>query len=168
MKKIDPAKLRKLIETDDKELISHSLCEVADDIFYDQGVNAIPHALKTVVAVETFYGEVANGGLIQYLSNGHEAFAICAVGALQDVGLPIPSKVLRRALELFPQEIKDSSEPDYFEYLDTINEKFGPDYLENEIEQEFWDWYNDGNNDEIRDRLHAWIVDNETRFTNGR
>lgn len=161
---INPSKLRKLIETDDKELISHSLCDVADRIFQDQGVEAIPPALRTVLAVETFYGEVANGGLIQYLSNGYEAFAVHATAALDEVGLPLPAKVLRRALELFPREIKESPEPDYFDYFDSIAEKFGPDYLENEIEQEFWDWYNDGHKDEIRNQLHEWIVANEARF----
>lgn len=168
MKDIDPAMLRKLIETNDKELISHSLCEVGDGIFYHQGIGAVPNALRTVVAVETFYGEVANGGLTQYLSNDHKAFAVYAVEALGDVGLPVPAKVLRRALELFPQEIQDSSGPDYFDHFETIDEKFGSDYLENEIEQEFWDWYNDGNKNEIRDRLHAWIITNEARFTKER
>ena len=165
MKNIDPVKLRKLIETNDKELISHSLCEVGDDIFYDRGVEAVPSALRTIVAVETFYGEVANGGLTQYLSNDHRAFAVYAVDALEDVGLPVPAKVLRSALELFPQEIKDSSEPDYFDYFETIDEEFGSDYLEKQVEREFWDWYNDGNMNEIRDRLHAWIIENEARFT---
>ena len=165
---IKPAKLRKLIETDDKELISHTLCDVADGIFYDRGVQAVPPALRTVVAVETFYGEVANGGLIQYLSNGHEAFAVYATAALDEVGLPLPAKVLRRALELFPREIRESSEPDYIDYFDAIGEKFGSDYLENEIEQEFWDWYNDGHEDEIRNQLHNWIVANESRLATAR
>jgi Domain of unknown function (DUF4375) len=118
--------------------------------------------------VETFYGDVANGGLTQYLSNGHQAFAVYAVDALADVGLPVPAKVLRRALELFPPKIQESSGPDYFDYFATIDDKFGSNYLEDEIEQEFWDWYNNGNKNEIRDRLHAWIVANEARFTKER
>jgi len=111
---ITPEKLKGLLATGNKERISHSLCDVADDIFYEKGPAAVPEALKTVLAVETFYGGIANGGLEQYLSDGHEAFAVFAVEALANVGLDVPSKVLSEALELIPEELKKNREPRLF------------------------------------------------------
>jgi len=157
--------LSKLLATGDKEGISHTLCDAADRIYDEYGIEAVPRALRVVVSVETFYGEVTNGGLVQFLSGGHGAFAVFAVEALTEVGLPIPARVLSSVLDLFPREIKDSKEPDYFEYLDTIEEKFGEDHIDEVIEQEFWTWYHDGNRGEIKNLLHRWIIKHEQDFT---
>ena len=163
---IDPEKFSTLLKTGDKELVCHSICDVAEDIFYDQGPDAIPAPLKTVFAVETFHGQVRNGGLEQYLTNGHESLAVYTVTALEKVGLELPAKVLRSVLELFPEEIKESKEPNYLDFLDEIEEQKGSEFIEETIEQEFWDWFHDGNSEVIRNKLYDWIVSNETRFTN--
>ncbi|MBD5780831.1 DUF4375 domain-containing protein [Pelagicoccus sp. NFK12] len=122
--------------------------------------------MKTVFAVETFYGQVANGGIEQYLTNGHESLAVYTATALEEVGLELPAKVLREVLELFPADIRESNEPNYLDYLDEIEEQRGPEYIEENIEQEFWNWYHDGNKEAIRRKLHDWIVSNETKFIN--
>lgn len=163
---IDRKKLQKVIATGDKELVSHSLCEVADDIFYKEGAAAVPSTLRTIVSVETFFGEVTNGGIIQFLGNDHGAFAPYVVDALAVVGLPEASEVMRRALAPFPIELSESIDPDYIEALELIEEVQGDDFLD-KIEKDFWTWYHDGNRTTIRDRLHEWIVANEAAIAAG-
>lgn len=160
-------KLQKVIATGDKELVSHTLCDVADDIFYKDGAAAVPSTLRTIVSVETFFGEVTNGGIIQFLGNDHGAFAPYVVDALATVGLPEASEVMRRVLAPFPNEMSESKAPDYIEALEVIEESHGEDFLD-EIEKDFWAWYHDGNRKTIRDRLHDWIVANEAAIAAGR
>lgn len=154
------------LEAGDKELACHSICDVAEDIFYAKGADAIPAPLKTVFAVETFHGQETNGGLEQYLTNGHESLAVYAALALERVGLDLPSKILPSVLELFPEEIKESKEPNYLDYFDEIEDQKDSEYIGNNIEQELWDWYHGGNKETIQDKLHDWIVSNEERFIN--
>ena len=160
------SKFDRIVATGDKELLSHALCDVYELTFLNDGVDKVPPAYRTVMAVEKFYGETWNGGFVQYLTNGNGAFAIYAVPALQEMGLQAPADSLEAALSLFPKEALNDREPDFLDCLDAVEEKFGESHLEDVVEKKFWDWYNDQENEDvIRDSLHQWIMAHREQLT---
>lgn len=75
------------------------------------GAAALSDKERHVLAVETFLGEVGNGGLAQYLGNESHAFAPWAAEAFARIGSRELAQVMRRVEALFPRaEIPDSYE----------------------------------------------------------
>lgn len=160
-------KFEKLLATGNKELIAHTICDYADEIFYSSGVCAVDEPFRTVVIAETFFGEITNGGLYQYFSNDHGAFAVSAPAALEAIGLQLCAGVMRSALSLFPAHILKEDKPDYMAIIDDLMESSDDDPFE-KIEAPFWEWFYDGNQDAIRECLHNWILKHKRDFVEKR
>ena len=161
--KFSQLEFARLLACNDREMVAHAICDRADDVFYSRGASAVIDPFKTVVTVETFWGEVTNGGLYQYFTNTYGAFATFAPAALEQVGLQLCAKVMKAALSLFPSEVLARDDPDYMAAIDNLTELPGEDPFI-KIEQPFWEWYNDGNENTIRERLHNWILAQRYNF----
>ena len=101
--------------------------------------------------METFYGEVLNGGLDQYLGNESGSFAQWADEAFDAIGIPVYAEVIRNVKKLFPGGYIPENSEVRWDLIESIDE----DKLE-EIEDVFWKRYGENEN-EIRDLLYAYL-----------
>ena len=130
-----------------KVALCHQCFDNAIDRWYEVGSAELTEKEKTVLSVETFFGETTNGGFVQFLTNESQAFANWAADALERIGLPEYAVIMRKVQDLFPDGIipQDSDEP--FE-------------LEAELEaikKDFWKLYF-ANENEFRDKLYDYIT----------
>lgn len=70
------------------ELSCLTFFEKAHRKWSEHGKLALSEKEKYVLSVETFFGEVTNGGLLQYLSNESHAFANWATDGFERIGIP--------------------------------------------------------------------------------
>ena len=106
---------------------------------------------KYILAVETFYGEVTNGGLVQYLYNESGAFAEWSIDAFIAIGIPEYAEVMREVKRLFPDGVIPEDQVQRQKVASGIDESI----LE-QIENAFWTRYN-AHKTEIRTKLYAFI-----------
>ena len=85
--------------------VAESVCREFFDEAYDKwsqlGGAGLTEKEKHLLAIETFYGEVTNGGLQQYLGNESGAFARWAVDAFEAIGIPAYANVVRNVKASF-------------------------------------------------------------------
>lgn len=134
------------------ELVCHAFFDKAHTKWNENGTEALSEKEKHVLSIETFYGEVTNGGLLQYLTNESHAFANWAADGFDRIGIPEYAVVMRRVASLFPNGIipEDSLECDFIVFgLD--------DGILEEIEDGFWSRFRTDEG-EIRRKLYAYIT----------
>lgn len=142
----------------------HLVFEKAHTKWSRHGHEALNTGERTVIAVETFFGETCNGGLIQFLGNESGAFAQDLPEALMRVGLTeyvSMALALRRA---FPNGIPrdpgerwaqvEALEDDQPTFLDELTEQFFARHSHDEVE-------------DFRERLVAYIRANRDELLGG-
>ena len=158
----DFAKIR--ISTN-KEAACHAVFDEAHIKWIFAGRNAINDSQLTVLCVETFFGEVCNGGLDQYLGNESGRNASFGSEALRRVGLPKYAEILEDALTRCtntPLENEFGIMEDFFEpsESDGNGDDDGP---LGDLDNRFAELYF-ANKTEFRDKLFQFILDNEDDF----
>src|SRR5262245_27439751 len=94
-----PFDFAKLRDCEDMERVCHAVFNEAHDKWSEEGRESINTSQLTVLCVETFFGEVCNGGLPQFLSNESGRNASFAPNALRRVGLAAYAVILEEALK---------------------------------------------------------------------
>ncbi|HUG71451.1 MAG TPA: DUF4375 domain-containing protein [Pirellulaceae bacterium] len=157
-----PYDFAKIRECPNKEAACHAVFDEAHTKWTFEGRNAINESQLTVMCVETYFGEVCNGGIDQYLFNESGRNASFGPEALRRVGLSKYAVILEEALTRCtntPEENDFGVMEDFFEPpesdeddgpLGDLNERFFALYFENKTE--------------FRDKLLRYIVDNEPDF----
>jgi hypothetical protein len=136
------------------EKVCHDYFDAAHTKWHERGVEALSSKERHVLAVETFYGEVTNGGLVQYLGNDSYAFANWAAEGFEKIGIREFAELMRRVQALFP----DSIIPEDQDLGFSIVEKLDEGVVLSEIEEVFWNrWRQDET--EIRRKLYAYIAE---------
>jgi len=136
------------------ERVCHACFNAAHDKWSDQGAAALSEKEKHVLSVETFYGQVLNGGLRQYLGNESNAFANWATEGFDRIGIPEYAAVMRQVCSLFPNDHIPEDNEECWNVVMGLDS----DVLE-KIEDGFWSRFNAAAEDEIRRKLYAYIMD---------
>lgn len=132
------------------EKACHDYFDAAHAKWRAQGAEALSSKERHVLAIETFYGEVSNGGLTQYLTNESHAFANWAAEGFEKIKIREFAKLMRQVQALFP----DSKIPEDDGVCFPLVEKLGAKI--EKIEESFWSrWRLDKT--EIRRKLYAYI-----------
>ena len=158
-----PYDFAKIRECPDKEAACHAVFDEAHTKWTFEGRNAINESQLTVMCVETYFGEVCNGGLDQYLFNESGRNASFGPEALRRVHLPKYAAILEEALNRCtntPEENEFGIMEDFFEPPDSDDDDDGP---LGDLDQRFFKLYF-ANKTEFRDKLFQYIVDNEPDF----
>lgn len=152
----------RLRSSTNKEAACHWVCDRADDILDSSNPDSISEQLLTVVCVETFFGEVCNGGFVQWLDNNHGRIAHCCPGALRRVGLPQYAELAAQALRIHHPEPMPESIAAWEPALECIRDVHNSqDY--SSLETAFFEFYH-ANCEEFRNRLFDYIVTHESEF----
>ena len=136
---------------DQMELVCHKFFDRAHTKWRICGARALSDKEKHALAVETFYGEVLNGGLIQYLSNESGAFAGWAVEAFEAIDIPAYADVMRNVQRLFPNGVIPEDADERCDRVEAIDEE-----LLDTAEKPFWDRYQTDKT-EIRHKLFQYL-----------
>lgn len=126
--------------------------DAAYDVWIERGPNALTEKEKAVLSIETFFGEITNGGIVQFLSNESHAFAGWAAKSLRTVGLTEYVHVMTQIEALFP----DNQIPSDWDACWAVLAELDDDTL-HEIEQPFWNRYR-SNESEFQTKLHGYLV----------
>lgn len=133
------------------EAACHEYFDAAHAKWSEQGAEALSSKERHVMAIETFYGEVTNGGLTQYLTSESHAFANWAAEGFEKIKIREFAKLMKKVQALFP----DSEIPEDDATCVALVEKLDEKTIE-EIENGFWSrWRHDKT--EIRRKLYAYI-----------
>lgn len=157
-----PYEFAKLRVSADKEAACHAVFDEAHAKWMLEGREAINDSQLTVLCVETYFGEVCNGGLEQNLWNESGRIASLGPDALRRVGLPLYAEILTEALarcKNVPQGDRFGIMEDYFEPPESEDDD-GP---LRDLELRFFELYH-ANEAEFRGKLFQFILDNETAF----
>lgn len=135
------------------EKVCHDYFDAAHTKWSEQGVEALSSKERHVLAIETFYGEVTNGGLTQYLTNESHAFANWGAEGFEKIKIREFAKLMRKVQALFP----NSKIPEDDDVCSALVEKLDEKAI-GEIEDAFWSrWRQDKT--EIRRKLYAYIAE---------
>ncbi|MDF9832834.1 hypothetical protein M2103_001048 [Ereboglobus sp. PH5-5] len=91
--------------------------------WYESGPDALTPKEKHILAIETFIGEITNGGIIQYLGNESHAFANWAAEGFDQIGFPKYANIARRITSLFPYEVIPEDDEKCCEIVEDIDGK---------------------------------------------
>lgn len=127
-------------DEDKRENFCEDFFEAAHKKWSKRGKSALSEKEKHSLAVETFYGEMLNGGLRQYLYNESGAFAGWAESALTAIGVPECAQVVREVSSLFPNNLIPEDRDVRCDLLKEI-----PEARLESIEQPFWKAYHEDN-----------------------
>lgn len=153
--RIAAAQVRSLLfptEEDKMEDACHQVVGQAEEIYLMDGAESLTERQKYALAVETFYGEVCNGGLSQYLVNESGAYANWAADGFRAIGIPEFAQIAARVQALFPEGLVPE---DHEARLDIVKEL--DDAVLEEIEKPFWERYF-ADKSEIRRKLYAYLT----------
>lgn len=135
------------------EKVCHDFFDAAHTKWSERGADSLSGKERHVLAVETFYGEVTNGGLLQYLGNESHAFANWASEGFDKLKLGELAKLMRKVMALFPESKIPADYDACWAIAKNLDEK-----VIDEIEAEFWrGWLQDKM--EIRKKLYAYITE---------
>jgi hypothetical protein len=152
--KLAAAQLRKELDPDKDYLMEktcHQHFDVAHTKWSSLGAASLSQKERVTLAVETFYGEVTNGGLLQYLGNESGAFAQWSVEAFQTIGIPEFADVMREVEKLFPNEVIPEDADERWDLVEVLNEA-----TVEKIEDGFWPRYQ-SDESEIRKKLYEYL-----------
>lgn len=136
------------------EAYCHTLFDSAHEKWTQHGGSTLAAREKLILSVETFYGEVMNGGFEQYLSNESGAFVNWAPEGFRTIGLPEFATFVSRIIALFPTGRISDDEDERFDQIDEIDEA-----ALDAIEEEFWEFYDDDKM--IRVKLYEYLQKNK-------
>lgn len=107
-----------LKDSDNFEALAHAVCEEAQDGIARSDLGQltgfkITEEQLTVVAVETFFGEVENGGFDQYFCNQGFRITPYAEASLRRVGLDKYVDIMAKAAKVWPKGVIPTSESEY-------------------------------------------------------
>jgi hypothetical protein len=158
---MSPFDFSKLTSDTNLERVCHRVCDEAHSILDDRGAGALTTGQLTAICVETFFGEVCNGGIDQYLDNPSGQTAEFGPDSLRRVGLPHYADILEMALsrcERLEDMIDDWDGQPYrwigwnrADSLEDLDKRFFALYFADRLE--------------FRRKLHCYIVSNELEFT---
>lgn len=135
------------------EKACHDFFDAAHAKWSEQGAEALSRKERHVLAIETFYGEVTNGGLTQYLTNESRAFANWAAEGFEKIKIREFAKLMRKVQALFPDSRIPEDDGVCFALVEKLDEK-----VIEEIEAGFWSrWRQDRT--EVRRKLYAYIAE---------
>jgi hypothetical protein len=160
-----PYDFAKLRESSDKQAVCHAVFDEAHTKWTDEGRGAINEAQLTVLCVETFFGEVCNGGFAQYLFNESGRNAGFGPDALRRVGLPQYALVLEDVLKRCknsPEHNDFGIAEDFFE-AEAEWEDDDDDGPLGDLDDRFFALYF-ANKKEFREKLFQFILDHEADF----
>jgi len=160
-----PYDFAKIRNCADKERACHAVFDEAHTKWTFEGRDAINESQLTVMCVETYFGEVCNGGLDQYLFNESGRNASFGPEALRRVGLPKYAEILEEALARCtntPAKNDLGIMEDFFEPpgSDDGDDDDGP---LGDLDNRFFELYF-ANKSEFRENLFRYILDNEADF----
>jgi hypothetical protein len=158
---MNPDDFQQVRDATDLERATHAVFDEAYGVWTGEGRESLTEGQLTVLAVETYFGEVLNGGFFQYFFNQSGALANLAPAALRRVGLNEYAIVLESFLVLFPNATVSEEATSRHQQISRLDEEHGEQFLE-QLEQRFWDTYQ--NEDEFRQKLFNYIVANEAEF----
>lgn len=118
------------------ESACHKVFDKAHEKWTKFGSAALTEIDRVTLAVETFYGEVTNGGLLQYLGNESGAFAQWASESFEAIGIPAYARVMEDVKSLFPCGVIPEDADERWQKVEAIDDE----RLE-AVEQPFWDRY---------------------------
>ena len=152
----------------DKELACHRIFDEASDIWQLGDPDSLTEGQITVICVGTFFGEVCNGGIVQYLDNMAGEWAFRGVDSLRRVGLSSYADVLKRALQLHHPSPIPTDRKTWLPELETLrdihlSDSFDGDY--DAYDKEFFALYH-RDQTEFRDKLFSYIVQHDDEFIN--
>lgn len=107
---------------------------------------------KHVLAVETFLGEISNGGIIQYLGNESYAFANWAAEGFERIDIPEYAGIAKEIVSLFPQQVVPEDSDECW----NIACKIDPEIL-GKLEKSFFEQY-DSVEAKFIEKLYAYIL----------
>jgi hypothetical protein len=136
---------------DEMEIFCERYFDAAQDKWYRVGASGLSDKEKHALAVETFEGEVCNGGLLQYLGNESGAFANWAVDAFEAIEIPEYASVMREVKNLFPHGVIPEDPDERWDQVEAIDK----DALE-AVERPFWTRYRTDEK-EIRRKLFKYL-----------
>jgi hypothetical protein len=150
----------------DREPACHLIFDRIHDRWTAHGKRSLSEKQIALFAVETFFGEVCNGGFYQYLTNESGGLANHLVASLKVVGLPAYAEIARGALSLFPNGLSNDSDV-RFDEIDSLAEDMVADHFDSLDEQFFarYDSERPATGDHpFRVALHEYILRNRPAF----
>lgn len=179
------------LESDDLEFIRTSpdleaVCSFLFDRIHSKwtflGESYLSVGERTVLAVETFFGETCNGGINQYLVNEGGEFAQELPEALARCGLAEYARIATDLRNLFNGEIPREASARWSRVSGIESRTLRrlsngqppdpeagsteiPDSLLKELDDRFFELYLPGNGDDFRLRLTTYIRENLSEFT---
>ena len=130
----------------------------------EQSAACLTEGQITVLVVETYFGEVLNGGHYQYLSNESGGLANFAPAVLRRVGLGEFAPVIHAFISLFPNGKVPEDADERQEALDSIAESHDDEFLEG-LDTRFFDLCPEGH-EFFRAKLVAYVINHEDQFVN--
>jgi hypothetical protein len=146
----------------DQEAACRAVFEEAHTKWSFAGRDAINKSQLTVMCVETYFGEVCNGGLDQYLFNESGRNASFGPESLRRVSLPRYAEILEEALARCtnaPERNEFGITEDFFEPPESADD----DAPLGDLDDRFFKLYFE-NETEFRDKLYKYILGNEGDF----
>jgi hypothetical protein len=146
------------------EAACHPVFDEATKRLAVAGRGALTEGQITVVCVETFFGEVCNGGLQQYLINQSPTASACA-NALRRVGLAAYAEIIEQTLQIC------TNRPALNEFGELEDDFWLPDFETDddfplkELDTRFFEFYF-AEEDEFRRHLFQYVIDHESEFVN--
>jgi len=157
---VTPAEFEKVRTAADVEAACHFIFDKAHWKWTEHGDAALTTGERTVIAVETFFGETCNGGLLQFLLNESGAFARDLPGSLMRVGLTGYVPLALELNRLFPAPV--SHDPnERGDQVDALDD--GDDVLA-ALSDRFFGLYNQQDAKGFRGRLIEYIRANPGEF----
>jgi len=139
-------------EEDIMEKVCHEFFDKAHGKWSTFGGLFLSKKEKYTLAIETFYGEVLNGGLLQYLGNESGNFANWSVDAFNEIDIPEISEAMKTVLTLFPKNKIPKNASKRWDILEEIDDK-----IFDKLEKPFWKRYNQDET-EIRKKLYNYLT----------
>jgi len=157
---VTPDELEKVQSAADIEAACHFIFDKAHWKWTEHGEPALTTGERTVIAVETFFGETCNGGLLQFLLNESGAFARDLPASLMRVGLTAYVPLALELTRLFPAAL--SRDPDARgDQLDALD---GGDDTLAALSERFFELYHHDEGRVFRERLIEYIRANPREF----
>jgi hypothetical protein len=138
------------------EMACHKVFDKAYARWSKRGPDGLSERQKYCLAIETFYGEVLNGGLKQYLHNDSGAFAKWAADGFEAIGLPAGAAVMRNVEKLFEGGVIPENVDDRWAQMETMDLE-ALDALANPFAELDFD------DDTIRRKLYQYLKETRPR-----
>src|SRR3954469_20556411 len=104
----------------DKGILVHLVCNEADACFYSDDPDCLTLHHRTVLAVETFFSAVCDGGFEAWFDLDYGQLAHCGPEALREVGLDRYAELAEAALRIHHQEALPATIADWDQHLARI------------------------------------------------